>query len=67
MALSQSVLDSLAEAESHLRNALAFAARNEKAFVGKHIADLIFDITNIIKTEEFIDTMENLQEKFNHD
>ena len=40
---------------------------NEKAFVGKHIADLIFDITNIIKTEEFIDTMENLQEKFNHE
>jgi len=67
MALSKSVSDSLVEAESHLRNALAFAARNEKAFVGKHIADLIFDITNIIKTEEFIDTMENLQEKFNHE
>jgi ribosomal protein S8 len=67
MALSKSVSESLTEAESHLRNALAFAARNEKAFVGKHIADLIFDITNIIKTEEFIDTMENLHEKFNHE
>ena len=67
MALSKSVLDSLAEAESHLRNALAFAARNEKAFVGKHIADLILNITNIIKTDDLMDTIENLQEKFNHE
>ena len=67
MALSKSVLESLTEAESHLRNALAFAARNEKAFVGKHIADLILNITNIIKTDDLMDTIENLQEKFNHE
>ena len=41
MALSQSVENSLREAESSLRNALAYAARQVKPFVGTHIADMI--------------------------
>jgi len=44
MALSESVETSLKEAEQSLRNALAYAARQEKPFVGKHIADMIMDI-----------------------
>jgi hypothetical protein len=41
MALSQSVEDSLKEAEQNLRNALAFAARAERPMVCSVIADLI--------------------------
>lgn len=41
MALSQSVENSLKEAEQNLRNALAFAARAERPMVCSVIADLI--------------------------
>ena len=50
MALSKSVLESLTEAESHLRNALAFAARNEKAFVGRNmtLASQVFGEAHLV-------------------
>ena len=41
MALSQSVEESLKEAELSLRNALAFAARQERPMVCSTIADMI--------------------------
>jgi len=41
MALSESVETSLKEAESSLRNALAYAARQERPMVCSVIADLI--------------------------
>ena len=47
MALSQQVEYSLREAQEALRNALAFAARNEKPFVSKHIADMLANIENL--------------------
>jgi hypothetical protein len=40
MALSQSVEQSLKEAEQSLRNALAFAARQERPMVCSTIADI---------------------------
>lgn len=58
MALSKSVEESLKEAEASLRNALAFAARQEKPFVAKHIACMIADIDNLIKTDELMDKLE---------
>lgn len=58
MALSKSVEDSLKEAEASLRNALAFAARQEKPFVGKHIAEMIMEIDNLIKADQLIDKLE---------
>ena len=51
MALSKSVEDSLREAEQSLRNALAYAARQEKPFVGKHIADMIHSIDSLISAD----------------
>lgn len=60
MALSQQVEDSLREAESNLRNALAFAARNEKPFVGKHISDMIMSIDNLIKVDALTDKMDEM-------
>ena len=59
MALSNQVEDSLREAESSLRNALSFAARGEKPFVAKTIADLVLQIDNLISADSLIDKLEN--------
>ena len=59
MALSNQVEDSLREAESSLRNALSFAARGEKPFVAKNIADMILQIDNLISADSLIDKLEN--------
>ena len=59
MALSESVESSLKEAEASLRNALAYAARQEKPFIAKHIADMIMQIDNLISTDALIDKIEN--------
>jgi hypothetical protein len=58
MALSESVETSLREAEASLRNALAYAARQEKPFVGKHIAEMIMEIDNLIAADQLIDKLE---------
>lgn len=59
MALSKSVEDSLKEAESNLRNALAFAARQERPMVCGVISELISKIDSIIKMDEVLDKLEN--------
>jgi hypothetical protein len=59
MALGTQVEESLREAESSLRNALAFAARGEKPFIAKHIADMIMIIDSIILSDKLLDKMEN--------
>jgi len=59
MALSESVETSLREAEQSLRNALAYAARQEKPFVAKHIADMIMQIDNLIAADQLMDKLEN--------
>jgi hypothetical protein len=59
MALSESVENSLKEAEAALRNALAYAARQEKPFVAKHIADMVYQIDSLISADALIDKLEN--------
>ena len=46
MALSETVKTSLKDAQEDLKNALAYAARTEKSFVSKNIADMIEKIEN---------------------
>ena len=58
MALSKQVEESLRDAESNLRNALAFAARNEKPFVAKHISEMILTIDSVINIDSMFDWME---------
>ena len=58
MALSKQVEESLRDAESNLRNALAFAARNEKPFVAKHISEMILTIDSLINIDSMFDRME---------
>lgn len=57
MALSQSVDQSIKDAESALRNALAYAARNEKPYVAKELSDMIFRLEMLQKTDKLFDMM----------
>jgi len=57
MALSKSVEDSLKEAESSLRNALAFAARQERPLVCTQIAKMIQDIEHIQSFDGIMDML----------
>ena len=59
MALSQSVEESLKEAEQSLRNALAYAARQERPMVCSVIADLINRIESVMTTDSLLDKLEN--------
>jgi|TARA_B100000131_G_scaffold11325_1_gene11853 hypothetical protein len=58
MTLSTQVEESLREAQSDLRNALSFAARTEKPYVSKHIADILASIDNIIDASSLIERLE---------
>jgi hypothetical protein len=64
MALSQSVEESLREAESHLRNALAFAARQESPYVSCVIADMISKLNQLIETDKLLDKVEGMMKKY---
>lgn len=64
MALSKQVEESLKDAESNLRNALAFSARNEKPFVNVVIASLIKEINQVIDIDKFMDKLESQADKF---
>jgi len=59
MALSQSVEESLKEAEQSLRNALAFAARQERPMVCSCIAEMISKIESMQETDSILDKLEN--------
>ena len=55
MALSKQVKDSLDESSTHLKNALAFAARTEKPYISKHIADMLAKIDALLDIETFLE------------
>ena len=61
MALSETVQESMREAETHLRNALSFAARTERPNMVAHIAKLVAQIDNIISADEILDKIEERQ------
>lgn len=64
MALSQSVTDSLQEAEGSLRNALAYAARSERPMVAKSIAEMIHNIDILVRTDELLDHIDDMKQSF---
>jgi hypothetical protein len=59
MALSESVTTNLKEAESALRAALAYSARNERPLVCSVIADLISRIETLQSADSLLDKLEN--------
>ena len=62
MALSEQVKDSLEDAKSSLKNALAFSARNEKPMISKHIADMLANIDNLMMASTIMDKLEDRKE-----
>lgn len=62
MALSETVTTSLKEAEQSLRNALAYAARQERPIVCTQIAKMINEIESIQSFDSILDTMEELSQ-----
>jgi len=59
MALSKSVEESLKEAEQSLRNALAFAARQERPVVCTTISKVIQEIETLQSFDSLMDKLEN--------
>ena len=62
MALSKSVEESLKEAEQSLRNALAFAARQERPMVCSVIAEMISRLESLKSTDSILDKLESREE-----
>lgn len=60
MALSETVVASLKEAESNLRNALAYSARMERPIVCNQISKLIADIDHIQSFDGIMDRVDSL-------
>ena len=58
MALGKQVEESLAEATGSLRNALSYAARQERPLVCKQIATLITEIESIGSFDNVMDKLE---------
>lgn len=59
MALGTQVEESLKEAEANLRNALAFAARQERPMICSVISDLIHRINSVMHTDALLDKLES--------
>ena len=59
MPLSEQVESSLIDAQEDLRNALSFAARTEKPYISKHIADMMSNIDNLIHVVPLLEQVED--------
>ena len=67
MTLSTPVEDSLREAQSNLRNALAYAARNEKSYVAKHIANMLANIDNLVDSTKILEMLDDMNDRIPDD
>lgn len=67
MALSESVTNSLKEAEQSLRNALAYAARQERSIVCQSISEIICRIDTIQSFDGILDHLDDLKENYKND
>lgn len=56
--VSDQVQQSLHEAQKHLRDALAFAARTESPFVVKTIGEMIFDVDHMQELDDILHSVE---------
>ena len=67
MALSQQTTESLKKAETHLRDALAFAARVEKPYVVRELGSILSHLDNIQGTESLFDRMSTAIDRMEED
>ena len=57
MSLPSQILDSLKEAEGHVRNALAFAARSEQSIVCSTLTQILADIKSVETYDTIMDKL----------
>ena len=55
MTLTKQVEQALLDSQEDLRNALAFAARTEKPYVSKHIADMLLRIDSLFEVSDIFE------------
>lgn len=60
MALAQQVIDSLDEAQAALRNALAFAARQERPVVCSTISEILCRIDQLKSFDGILDKLDEM-------
>ena len=58
MALSESITESLKEAESSIRNALAFASRSERSSTVTILSKILSQIDNLAYTDDLLDQLD---------
>ena len=61
MTLTKTVEESLRDAQSHMRNALAFAARQERPMVCNAISEIIVKLESLKDIDSLMDKLENRQ------
>ena len=67
MALSEQTTESLKKAETHLRDALAFAARVEKPYVVRELGSILSHLDNIQGTQSLFDRMSTAIDRMEKD
>ena len=58
MTLSKQVIESLGDANGHIRNALSYAARTERTITVNAIARLLNDVESLQDFDGLLDTIE---------
>ena len=67
MALSEQTSESLKKAETHLRDALAFAARVEKPYIVRELGSILSHLDNIQTTDSLFDRMSTAIDRMEED
>ena len=65
MTLSKQVIESLGDAKGHIRNALAYAARNERTITVNAIARLLNDVESLQDFDGMLDIIDKHEEESN--
>ena len=60
--LSPKVNEEILEAKSHLRNALKNSAINERPMISKQIADILYALEAVERSENLMDKLENFKQ-----
>jgi len=61
--LSKQVIESLGDAKGHIRNALAYAARNERTVTVNAIARLLNDVESLQDFDGMLDIIDKHEEE----
>tara|TARA_B100001996_G_C18421182_1_gene500760 strand:+ start:54 stop:248 length:195 start_codon:yes stop_codon:yes gene_type:complete len=61
MALSQTTQESINEAEGNIRNALHHASRNERPYIVKELAAILWSLSKLEGCDSVLDTLDEIR------